>query len=126
MNGQIKKASSASTPKASQQFKLISCGDKSMSNSTAVNLNNQADQMRGTVIEALDAVTQSMEYFGGLHALFNSIFLQMKDNPIYQSTDILHAAKMGCSVCADFKHTLNYNKQDLEKHFKALGGVAHE
>lgn len=43
MNGQIKKASSASTPKASN-LKLISCGDKSMSNSTATQQNNQPKQ----------------------------------------------------------------------------------
>lgn len=127
MNGQIKKASSALTPKASHLTVISNTTkERRMNNSTAVNLNNQVDQAYNATSEALDAITQSMEYFGGLHALFNSIFLQMKDNPIYQSSDILHAAKMGCRVCADFNNSLDCHREDLEKHLKALGGFSHE
>lgn len=121
-----KKASDARTSKASNLKVIQFKGKTSMNNSTAVNLNNQVDQAYNTASEALAAITQSMEYFGGLHALFNSIFVQIKDNPIYQSSDILHAAKMGCRVCDDFSNTLDCHREDLEKHLKSLGGFSHE
>lgn len=67
-----------------------------------------------------------MEYFGGLHALFNSVWIQCKKNPAFESSDIFHAAKMGCRVCADFNNSLVCHREDLEKHLKVLGGASHE
>lgn len=124
MNGQIKKASSAVTPKASQQFKLISCGDKSMSNSTAVNLNNQVDQAYSMASDALDNITLAMEHIGGLEALFKSIYLQSRDKQGLK--EILNASKLGCYVCDDFINSLDCQKESLVKHINALRGVNHE
>lgn len=125
MKAHNKKALSAVTPKASN-LKLVSERDTMMNNSTATDFNSQIDQAYNTASEALDAVNQAIEYFGGLYSLFNSIWIQTKDNPLYKDTDVFHAAKMGCYVCGDFYNTLDCNRQDLEKHLKVLGGASHE
>lgn len=124
MKAQNKKALSASTPKA-PILKVISFEDRPMNNSTATDINSQLIQAYNTASEALDAVTQAIEYFGGLHSLFNSIWIQTKDNPLYKDTDVFHAVKMGCYVCNDFINSLDCQKEELTNKLKMLGG-SHE
>lgn len=120
-----KKASDGQTSKASHLTVISNQGNRPMNNSTATDINSQLIQAYNTASEALDAVTQAIEYFGGLHSLFNSIWIQTKDNPLYKDTDVFHAVKMGCYVCNDFINSLDCQKEELTNKLKMLGG-SHE
>lgn len=126
MKAQNKKASDGKTSKASHLTVVPTINrNTAMNNSNATDINSQLIQAYNTASEALDAVTQAIEYFGGLHSLFNSIWIQTKDNPLYKDTDVFHAVKMGCYICNDFINSLDCQKEELTNKLKMLGG-SHE
>lgn len=97
-----------------------------MNTTTATDINSQIALACNSANDALEAIQEAIEYFGGLHSLFNSIWIQTKDNPLYKDSDVFRAAKKGCYVYDDFINSLDCQKEDLTNKLKMLGGANHE
>lgn len=126
MNGQIKKASSAVTPKASHLAVVSNLTkERPMNNSNAVNLNNQVDQAYNAASNALDLVGLSIEIMNGLDALLDAINSHSKDDPSLHK--ITSLTKLGRYYTDNLYANLAVQKSDLEKSMNGLlGGFAHE